>query len=55
MEAEEDITSVQSSAKIETENTKEDQNVSIFTLLVAAYVIYCVLQLKCCQIFTFRI
>ena len=50
---EDDITG-ESSANTETENTKEGENVSMFTLFVAAYVIYCVLQFKCCQILSFR-
>ena len=47
---EDDITG-ESSANTETENTKEGE---MFTLFVAAYVIYCFLQLKCCQILSFR-
>ena len=53
-EVEDNTTAAKSPANNETENSKEEE-MSIFTLLVAAYVIYCVLQLKCFQIFSFRI
>ena len=51
-EAEVDIIAEKSSAIIATENTKEEEKISIFTLVLAAYVVYCILQVKLCQLFS---
>ena len=47
-----DITASKSADNISAENAKDTENVSIIVLVLAAYVLYQIMQLKLCQLFS---
>ena len=47
-----DITACKSADNISAENGKDTENVSIIVLVLAAYVVYQIMQLKLCQLFS---